>query len=186
MNPRKSLLALAAIPLLALGACSQNDEQQSEPSTTASGTSTSAKPTEPKKPSPTSGTPTPESPTSEAASTTAVAEPYVVECEPSPPGPALWSDGSTRFSQDCYDKIVANRGAYQCPGTDAFFDDPADCNHTNLGGDPAYDSMYPGGLVPSDPPRADGCVGPTAVCGYYDEDGDPVNFDKLTGEISPR
>lgn len=36
------------------------------------------------------------------------------------------------------------------------------------------------------PPRADGCVGPAAVCGYYDESGNPIWFDKMTGETSPR
>ena len=38
----------------------------------------------------------------------------------------------------------------------------------------------------TDPPRADGCVGPAATCGYYDEDGNPIWFDKETGETSPR
>ncbi|MDR7328735.1 hypothetical protein [Corynebacterium guangdongense] len=37
-----------------------------------------------------------------------------------------------------------------------------------------------------EPPRADGCVGPAAVCGYYDEYGNPIWFDKMTGETSPR
>lgn len=37
-----------------------------------------------------------------------------------------------------------------------------------------------------DPPRADGCVGPAAVCGYYDESGNPIWFDKETLETSPR
>lgn len=36
------------------------------------------------------------------------------------------------------------------------------------------------------PPRADGCVGPAATCGYYDADGNPIWFDKSTGETSPR
>ena len=184
MNTRKRLLALACLPLIALGACGQQDEPHSEPSTSAS--STSARPTESKSPQPTTSTPQPDTSSSEAVAEPAVAEPYVVECEPSPPGPSLWSDGVVRFSQDCYDQGVANRGAYQCPGTDAFFDDPADCNSGNLGGDPAYDTMYPGGLPPSDPPRADGCVGPAAVCGYYDENGNPINFNKLTGESTPR
>ena len=184
MNARKRILALACLPLITLGACGQQDEPHSEPSTSAS--STSAKPTESKSPKPTTSSPQPDTSSSEAAAEPAVAEPYVVECEPSPPGPALWSDGVVRFSQDCYDQGVANRGAYQCPGTDAFFDDPADCNSANLGGDRAYDTMYPGGLPPSDPPRADGCVGPAAVCGYYDENGNPINFNKLTGETTPR
>lgn len=37
-----------------------------------------------------------------------------------------------------------------------------------------------------DPPRADGCVGPTATCGHYDENGNPVWFDKETLETAPR
>lgn len=36
------------------------------------------------------------------------------------------------------------------------------------------------------PPRADGCVGPAATCGYYDTDGNPIWVDKETGETSPR
>lgn len=36
------------------------------------------------------------------------------------------------------------------------------------------------------PPRADGCVGPAATCGYYDTNGNPVWVDKETGETSPR
>lgn len=45
----------------------------------------------------------------------------------------------------------------------------------------------PSGVGPyGGPPRADGCVGPAAVCGYYDEYGSPIWFDKMTGETSPR
>lgn len=40
--------------------------------------------------------------------------------------------------------------------------------------------------VYDEPLRLDGCVGPSAVCGYYDEFGNPIWFDKLTGETSPR
>lgn len=36
------------------------------------------------------------------------------------------------------------------------------------------------------PPRADGCVGPAATCGYYDTHGNPIWVDKETGETSPR
>lgn len=38
----------------------------------------------------------------------------------------------------------------------------------------------------TDPTRTDGCVGPAATCGYYDESGNPVWFDKETGQTSPR
>ena len=48
--------------------------------------------------------------------------------------------------------------------------------------DPAPSEVGPYG----GPPRADGCVGPAAVCGYYDEYGNPIWFDKMTGETSPR
>lgn len=33
------------------------------------------------------------------------AEPYVVECLEGTPGPALWSDGSTRHSDECFQKM---------------------------------------------------------------------------------
>lgn len=48
-------------------------------------------------------------------------------------------------------------------------------------GSPADEDPY-GSQIP---PRADGCVGPAAVCGYYDEQGNPIWFDKQTGETSP-
>lgn len=32
-------------------------------------------------------------------------EPYVVECLEGTPGPALWSDGSTRHSEECFQKL---------------------------------------------------------------------------------
>lgn len=35
----------------------------------------------------------------------AVAEPYVLECLFGTPGPARWSDGTTRFSQWCFDEL---------------------------------------------------------------------------------
>ena len=42
---------------------------------------------------------------------------------------------------------------YQCPGTDAFVSNPADCTSQNLGGDPAYDDMYPGGYPKQPSPK---------------------------------
>lgn len=51
-------------------------------------------------------------------------------------------------------------------------------------GRPAPGSAHEAEYV--DPPRADGCVGPAATCGYYDEDGNPIWFDKETGQTSPR
>lgn len=94
-------------------------------------------------------------------------EPYVVECLPDPPGPATWSDGVVRFSQDCYDEGVANRGAYQCPGTDSYVDDPSQCGQWQ--GDASY-------------ANGDSCA--AAICGYgYDAYGNP---NPSSGEIQGR
>lgn len=71
----------------------------------------------------------------------------------------------------------------QCPQTDAWVDDLSLCTPANLGAEPAPAPAQP---AYSDPPRADGCVGPAAVCGYYDENGNPIWFDKQTLETSPR
>ena len=64
---------------------------------------------------PTPTTPTPEpnttpaaappAPTTQAPATQAAAEPYVTECLPGTPGPALWSDGTTRYSDYCYQQL---------------------------------------------------------------------------------
>ena len=63
---------------------------------------------------------------------------------------------------------------YQCPGTDAFTDDPANCTSANLGGDPSYDEIYPGGYPADEVPFADGGTCAAAICGYgHDENGNP-------------
>lgn len=63
---------------------------------------------------------------------------------------------------------------YQCPATDAFVDDLALCTSANLGGDPIYDTWFPGGLPASEVPFADGGTCAAAVCGYgHDEFGNP-------------
>lgn len=59
---------------------------------------------------PTPTTPTPEPNTATAAAppasaTQAASEPYVTECLPGTPGPALWSDGTTRYSDYCYQQL---------------------------------------------------------------------------------
>jgi len=106
---------------------------------------------------------------------------YVVECLFGTPGPALWSDGSTAHSEDCYQQGIEGRGDYQCPATDAFVFDPADCTSANLGGDPSYDEMYPGGYPASQVPYADGGTCPAYLCGYgTDENG---NRNPSSGEI---
>lgn len=55
------------------------------------------------------------------------AAPTVVACEPGIAGPALWSDGTTAYSQECADEVIASRGDYQCSGTDSYVDDPSQC-----------------------------------------------------------
>lgn len=47
----------------------------------------------------------PPAPATQAAATQAAAEPYVTECLPGTPGPALWSDGTTRYSEYCYQQL---------------------------------------------------------------------------------
>ena len=94
-------------------------------------------------------------------------EPYVVECIFGTPGPALWSDGTTAYSEYCF---------------------------YALGGPEYLEVESQSGLTPSstwdgydpDPYRSDGCIGSAAVCGYYDDNGDPIWFDKTTLETSPR
>lgn len=94
------------------------------------------------------------------------------------------------------DSIWAPAGqGHQCPRTDAFVWDPADCTPENLGAGTNY-AQEEGNATEQfwrdnphlleEPQRADGCVGPAAVCGYYDDSGQPIWFDKETGETSPR
>lgn len=119
--------------------------------------------------SPSTSTPsaTPEPTQTETATPAADEEPYVVECLFGTPGPALWSDGTTAYSEYCFNA---------------------------LGGPEYLEAESQSGLSPSstwdgydpNPYRSDGCVGSAAVCGYYDDNGDPIWFDKMTLESSPR
>lgn len=143
MNARKSLLALAAIPVLTLGACGQDEAPTPSSSSTASSTSTSAKPTESEKPSPTSITPSPEASSPEAAP--AVEEPYVVECIFGTPGPSRMSDGTVQNTEYCGNQ----------PGAQAY-----------------RDAESAAGLDPSEIPYAEGGTCPAYQCGYgTDENG---------------
>ncbi|MCT1444311.1 hypothetical protein [Corynebacterium sanguinis] len=128
-------------------------------------------------PTPTSQTASSSTPTTTSTNTTTAAdtqcavaeqpeshkETYVVECLAGVPGPAQWSDGTTKFSQDCYDQGVANRGDYQCQGTDYFVDDPSECAPRIKDG------------VPLDQiPIADGGTCPAYKCGYgHEANGNP-------------
>lgn len=133
----RSLVSLGIAASLVLAGCG-NGEADSPAETTAatttsgnetSETTTSDTPTSSMSMSDTPDVePAPETDGVAAIDPAPVAEaPYVVECLVGSPGPARWSDGTAAFSQECYDRLTANRGDYQCPRTDHFVHDPADC-----------------------------------------------------------
>lgn len=164
---RTALVAILAIPLL-LTACGGDDQDTTPTTTSSAATSSATSTTSSATSSTTTETPEPELTPEEPAA----AEPYVVECLPDPPGPATWSDGTVKFSQDCYDQGVANRGAYQCPGTDSYVDDLSLCGNPQGAPDPAT------------VPYAEGGTCAAAVCGYgYDEYG---THNPSSGEIQGR
>lgn len=109
---KKATALLFALPL-ALAACSNTGD--TAPTTSSTATSTSPTPstsstTSSATPSSTSATMEPSTvdqapaaaPVTEAPA--AAAPPYVVECLEGTPGPALWSDGTTAYSQDCWEQ----------------------------------------------------------------------------------
>lgn len=77
---------------------------------------------------------------------------------------------------------------YQCFGTDAWTNDPANCTAANLGGDPSYDTHWgPGAAIPagetaqdlSNIPYANGGTCPAYKCGYgTDAEGNDLNQEK--------
>lgn len=91
--------ALLLVPLLALLAgCGQTALPDPPPTSSTAATSSTA---EIPAPTPaTSETPDPAPPPAATSPATA-AEPYIVECLEGAPGPALFSDGHTRFSDWC-------------------------------------------------------------------------------------
>lgn len=93
--------------------------------------------------------------------------PYVTECLEGTPGPAMWSDGTMAYSEDCW----LNNGG------------PA---YAEAEGNATEQFWRDNPHLLEEPQRTDGCVGPAAVCGYYDDSGQPIWFDKETGETSPR
>lgn len=79
---------------------------------------------------------------------------------------------------------------YQCFGTDAWTNDPANCTAANLGGDPSYDTQWgPAAAIPADEtvqdlsnvPYADGGTCPAYLCGYGTNDQGQRN--PTSGEI---
>ena len=95
--------------------------------------------------------------------------PTVVECLFGTPGPALWSDGTTAFSQECFDDATEGLD-YRCPQTDHYVPDPSYCESNQS----AHDGI----------PMADGGTCPSYLCGYgHDADG---NRNPSSGEIQGR
>lgn len=134
MTTRKPLAAFALAGLLALAACGNDDAPAPATSSSTSVASmTSKAPTTSEK-----ATATPTTTTTDAAPPAPEAEPELEQYVPAPP------------AQQTPDSVFNAPGnGYQCPGTDAFVNSPSDCTSANLGGDPAYDSIYPGGAAPA-------------------------------------
>lgn len=153
----RSLLAVSAAVILGLAGCSSDEPTSSPtPESTSSSTTTS---------SVSSSTTIPESTTPGPASTT-----------PAPPAAATEQARS----------IWAPPGqGIQCPGTDAFVWDFADCNPSNGVIDPNefYEMVEQQNQQPAHDgvPIADGGTCPAAICGYgHDEQG---NRNPTSGEI---
>lgn len=161
---KKFLPIVFAVPLL-LSACSGSEDPAPAPSSTVTSSSTSSSTTSGRSPS---------SSTASETSEPALAPATVVEPEPVEQQPAA--------SQPTANSIWAPVGTgYQCPGTDAFVYDPANCTAANLGGDPSYDSRFPGGQDLSNTSVADGGTCPAYKCGYgTDANGNP---NPSSGEI---
>lgn len=94
---KRTTAAAVTLSLLVLVGCGTDDEAPiattNPPSTSSSTTSTSTSLPEP----------TEVDTSAPAAPEVAAEQAVVVECLPGTPGPARWSDGSTRFSQWCWD-----------------------------------------------------------------------------------
>lgn len=165
----KKATALLFVLPLALAACSSTGDTapatSSTVATSSTATSTSSTPstsstTSSAAPSSTSATMEPSTvdqaptaaPVTEAPAaeqyTAPAAPPYVVECLEGTPGPALWSDGTTAYSQDCWEQ---------------------------RGGAEAAEAESNAGLPdPATIPYADGGTCPAYQCGYgHDENGNP-------------
>lgn len=156
---RSLTLSAIALAALTLSSCSNSESaDQPAPSSTVTSSSTSSSTTSGSAPSSSSASENSEP----ALAPATVVEPDPVEQQPAATQPAansIWAPVGT---------------GYQCPGTDAFVYDPANCTSANLGGDPSYDSRFPGGQDLSNIPVADGGTCPAAICGYgTDANGNP-------------
>lgn len=96
------------VPLAAtitLTACGSDDS--AAPSTAPSSTTSTTTPTTPTSTTPQTIEDTPTPVTEEPAGVTpsAPATPYVTECLQGTPGPAMWSDGTMAYSEDCFQQL---------------------------------------------------------------------------------
>lgn len=183
----KRTFPFVAAVVLTLAGCAANDSTDAPPTsnstipTSTIATATSSASTNSPTTTITTETPTTLASAAETAPVEPTTTPYVVECLFGTPGPALWSDGTTAHSKDCYQQGMAGRGDYQCPATDAWVNDPSECTAANLGGDPSYDQMFPGGRPAHEVPYADGGTCPAYLCGYGTDDAGNPN--PTNGEI---
>lgn len=158
---KRLLSILAALPLM-LAACSDTGDTApatSSTATSASSTSSTSSTTSSAAPSSTSAVVEPsavdQEPAAAPVTEAPAAPPYVVECLEGTPGPALWSDGTTAYSQDCWEQ---------------------------RGGAEVAEAESNAGLPdPATIPYADGGTCPAYKCGYgHDENGNP---NPSSGEI---
>lgn len=194
----KIITTLASVVFaLGLAGCGASDAP--EPATSSSEATTTSTTTT------TTTTSTDSTTTSDASATQPVTEEAVVEqapIEPAPiveetsPDPTVVTDQSAvappvppMMRPEDYDPYGPPRFV-QCwePNAALMSDGSIVTDTVNcFNDDPAWGPPQPqAGFSEEDPYRADGCVGPAAVCGYYDEYGNPIWFDKMTGESSPR
>ena len=149
---RCALAALSglALVLAACGSDGDDDQVTSETSVTTSQVSTSAAPTT----SATSSSSVTPEPTAPAAP-----EPEVEEPVAAPERDSIWAPPGE---------------GYNCPSTDAYVWDPADCNPSNGIMSPEDMWWLNGEPDPATLPMADGGTCPAAICGYgHDENGNP-------------
>ncbi|MEX3562141.1 hypothetical protein VVR46_00230 [Corynebacterium phoceense] len=157
----KRLLSILAVLPLTLAACTSTGDTTPATSSTVATSSTATSTSSTPSTSSTTSSATPSStvdqapaaePVTEAPAaeqyTAPAAPPYVVECLEGTPGPALWSDGTTAYSQDCWEQ---------------------------RGGAEVAEAESNAGLPnPATIPYADGGTCPAYKCGYgHDDDGNP-------------
>ena len=99
----------ALLASITLSGCGSGEPHDVTPATSTTSTSLSATSVE------TSSTTTSPTTTSSAAADTTEPqspEPYIVECLEGTPGPALWSDGETRYSDWCFQQLNGPQAPY--------------------------------------------------------------------------